>query len=265
MNGPLNQLLEHVLEGEPELGDEVDAVFRRAARLRRRRTQAVLLAGAGTAGLIVALGYLLTATLLESPPATISTGTAGVVGATPAAPSGAPAPAPPTADGVLEVVEPLVKGRALEVVPASQRRGDGWRAYRIADEQGRGRGTVQVAVFDVRRKWCFPVAAEPDACARPDHVGDLEFARYDDVSDADRQVRQTIARRIGGNRALAVMAAGERAAGAQGGKPALTGAQVEQVATDERVLDAFEADENCGDGCPAFATPVRWFPSRNGG
>jgi hypothetical protein len=254
MSGPLNRLLEHVLEGEPEVGDEVDAIFRRAARLRRRRTQAVLLAGVGTAGLIVALGYLLTATLLNSPPATVSTGTADVVAATPPPlPSEAPAPA---RDGVLAVVEPLVKGRQLEIVPASERRGDGWREYGVADAQGRSRGTIQVAVFDVRKKWCFPVAADPDACARTDHAGGMEYVRYDDVSDADRQVRQTIARRIDGRRALAVLAAGEQNAGAQRGKPALTGAQVEQVATDERVLDAFGKAENCDDGCPAFATPV---------
>ncbi|MCO8274763.1 hypothetical protein M1L60_29620 [Actinoplanes sp. TRM 88003] len=253
MSGPLNRLLEHVLEGEPELGDEVDAVFRRAAKLRRRRTQAVLLAGAGTAGLIVALGYLLTATLLDPPPATMTTSTAVVT----TAPSPPPAPAPTVTDRVLEVVEPLIEGRQLTVVPASQRRGDGWREYGIADDQGRARGTVQVAVFDVRKKWCFPVAAEPDACARADHAGDLEFVRYDDVSDPDRQVRQTLARRIDGNRVLAVMAAGETDAGTQRGKPGLTGAQVEQVATDDRVLAAFGKAENCDDGCPAFATPVR--------
>jgi hypothetical protein len=251
MSGPLNRLLEHVLEGEPELGDEVDAVFRRAAKLRRRRTQAVLLAGAGTAGLIVALGYLLTATLLRSPPATISTGPARVVTTAPS-----PAPVPSVSDGVLDVVEPLVDGRQLTVVPASRRTGDGWREYGIADGQGRSRGTVQVAVFDVRRKWCFPVAADPDACARPDHAGDLEFVRYDDVSDPGHQVRQTLARRVGGLRVVAVMAVGERDAGAQRGKPGLTGAQVEQVATDERVLDAFGPDEDCDDGCPGFATPV---------
>ncbi|WP_250036202.1 hypothetical protein [Paractinoplanes maris] len=259
MSAPLNRLLEHVLEGEPPLGDEVDEVFRRAARLRRRRTQAVLLAGAGTAGLIVVLGYALTATLLSSPPATISPGTADpgdVVAATaPPMPSGVPAPAPVT-DGVRTVVEPLLEGRRLRIVPASARRGDGWRQYRIADAQGRSRGTVRVAVFDVRKKWCFPVAADPEACARPDRTGGLEFVRYDDVSDPDRQVRQTVTRRNGEDQVLAVLAAGEVDAGAQRGRPALTGAQVEQVATDERVLDAFDAGEDCDDGCPDFPTPV---------
>ncbi|WP_249997614.1 hypothetical protein [Actinoplanes sp. M2I2] len=264
MSAPLNRLLEHVLEGEPPLGDEVDAVFRRAARLRRRRTQAVLLAGAGTAGLIVVLGYVLTATLLDAPPATISSGPSTPAGVAavppPPVPSGASAPGPapgPASDGVLKVIGPLVKGRELRVEPASQRKGDGWREYGLTDAQGRSRGTVQVAVFDVRRKWCFPVAADPEACARADRASGLEFVRYDDVSDPDRQVRQTLARRLDGDRVLAVQVAGEPGVGARRGKPGLTGAQVEQVATDERVFDAFDVDENCDDGCPAFRTPVK--------
>ncbi|MBL7256312.1 hypothetical protein [Paractinoplanes lichenicola] len=259
MSAPLSQLLEHVLEGEPPVGDEVDAVLRRADKLRRRRTQGILGLGAVTAGIIVALGYVLTSTLLAPRPATLEAvpTTAGIVAVTPPPLlSRAPATAPAASDAVLEVIEPLVEGRELRIVAGSAERGNGWRRYEIADVDGRSRGTVEVAVFDVRKKWCFPVAADPDECARPDRAAGLEFVRYDDVSDADRQVRQTIARRLGDGRTVAVMAAGERDAGAQRGKPGLTGAQVEQVATDERVFDAFGRKEACGKGCPDFSTPV---------
>jgi hypothetical protein len=67
----LGDLFEHVLAGEPALGDEVNAVFRDAERLRRRRTRLLLAAGAATAGAIVLAGYLLTTTLLparDAPP-----------------------------------------------------------------------------------------------------------------------------------------------------------------------------------------------------
>ncbi|GAB2592030.1 hypothetical protein Aab01nite_38190 [Paractinoplanes abujensis] len=264
MSAPLSQLLEHVLEGEPPAGDEVDAVFRRADRLRRRRTQGILGAGAVTAAIIVALGYVLTSTLLAPRPATIkavpATPGLGAV-SPPLVPSQAPVPGPSAPDGVLEVIEPLVEGRELRVVPGSAERGDGWRRYEVAEPDGRSRGTVEVAVFDVRKKWCFPVAADPDECARPDRAAGLEFVRYDDVSDADRQVRQTIAHRLDDGRTVAVMALGKRDAGAQRGKPGLTGAQVEQVATDERVFDAFGRKEDCGKGCPDFNTPVESSPA----
>ncbi|MDY7086382.1 MAG: hypothetical protein SYR96_14880 [Actinomycetota bacterium] len=248
MSAPLSRLLEHVLEGEPPIGDEVDAVFRQADRLRRRRTRAVLALGAATAGLIAVLGYVLTSTLLAPPPAPIEQ------------PSQAPVltaePSPAPADRVRDVIEPLVEGRELRVRPGQPERGDGWRRYEITDSDGRSRGVVQVAAFDVRKKWCFPVAADPGECARPDRAGGLEFVRYDDVDDPDRQVRQTIARRLDDGRTVAVMAAGKQDAGAERGRPALTGAQVEQVATDERVFEAFGPGEDCDKGCPDFETPV---------
>ncbi|HET6481039.1 MAG TPA: hypothetical protein VFG35_13515 [Actinoplanes sp.] len=262
MSAPLNRLLQHVLEGEPPLGDEVDAIFRRADRLRRRRTRTVLGAGAATVGLIAALGYVLTATLLSPPPVTITPPAVSAIAAPSPVLSRTPAPAPALADGVLAVIEPLLEGRKLTIVPGSAERGPGWRQYRVTEGPGRPRGTIVVAVFDVgknldaRKKWCFPVAADLDECARPDRAHGLESVRYDDVSDPDRQVRQTVARRLGDGRVLAVLAVGKRNVGAQRGKPALTGTQVEKVATDERVFDAFRRTEGCDDLCPSLNTPV---------
>ncbi len=261
MSAPLNQLLEHVLEGEPPIGDEVDAVFHRADTLRRRRGRAVLAVGGATAAVIVVLGYVLTTTLLEPAPLTLTPtalpGTAGV--AAPTAPplrSAHPVPVPSIPDRVLDLIEPLVESRQLQIVPVTLQRGNGWRRYQIIDEQGRSRGTIGVAVYDVREKWCFPVAADDEACARPDRADGLEFVRYDDMSDPDRQVRQTIARRLDDDRTVTVVAAGERGKGAQRGKPGLTGAQVEQVATDEDLFAAFGKKEDCRNGCPDFPTPV---------
>ncbi|MGK5684821.1 hypothetical protein [Actinoplanes sp. URMC 104] len=259
MSAPLSRLLEQVIDGEPPLGDEVDAVFRRAAKLRRRRTQAVLAAGAATAAVIVVLGYVLTSNLLAPRPTTM-TSLPAATGPAPSAPATLPSaaakPAPTAADAVLEVVAPLLEGRELRVAPGGAERGNGWREYAVADEQGRSRGTIRVGAFDVREDWCFPVRADAEACARPDRSAGLEWVRYDDVEDPDRQVRQTIARRLDDGRTVAVMAAGQRDAGAERGKPALTGAQVEQVATDERVFDAFRGDEDCRKKCPSFRTPV---------
>ena len=57
------------------------------------------------------------------------------------------------------------------------------------------------------------------------------------------------------------MATGERAPTTPAaGEPALTGAQIEQVATDRRLFDAFGQDEDCfgpsAGACPAFKVPV---------
>ncbi|MEV4350667.1 hypothetical protein AB0J83_39925 [Actinoplanes sp. NPDC049596] len=245
--GPLRELLEHVLEGEPSVGEEVDAVFRRADRLRRRRTQLLLGSGLLGAAAIVAAGYLLTTTLLPGRPAVTVTPVVSI----PA--SVAPAPAVTvTSDAVRDLVEPLIEGRGLDV--KSVERGDGWRRYHVVDGD-QPRGAVDVAVYDKSDDYCFPVKADKKACARVDQAGGLEFVRYDDVADENWQVRQTIARRASDGRTVAVMATGKRDVGAEKGKPALTGAQVEQVATDDRVFDAF-GPETCEQGCPPFRTPV---------
>ncbi|XVV14339.1 hypothetical protein ACQP2X_08340 [Actinoplanes sp. CA-131856] len=244
--GPLRELLEHVLEGEPSVGEEVDAVFRRADRLRRRRTQLLLGSGLLAAAGVVAAGYLITTTLLPGAPTAVAP-------AVSAPATVRPAPAVSEAsDGVREMVEPLIAGRGLGI--KSVERGDGWRRYHVVDGD-EPRGAIDVAVYDKPDDYCFPVKADKKACARVDKAGGLEFVRYDDDSDADWQVRQTIARRPGDGRTMAVMATGKRDVGAERGKPGLTGAQVEQVATDERVFDAFGA-ETCEKGCPPFRTPV---------
>ncbi|GAA0476764.1 hypothetical protein Ade02nite_43310 [Paractinoplanes deccanensis] len=246
--GQLRELLEHVVEGEPSIAGEVDAVFRRADRLRRRRARLLLGSGVLAAGAVVAAGYLLTTTLLPGAPVAEPV---PVVVSTPATVEPAPVA---SADPVRQVIEPLIEGRGLEITPRSPERGEGWRRYEVRDEDG-PRGTVEVAAFDKPGDYCFPVKADDKACARVDKAGGLEFVRYDDDSDKDWQVRETIARRVSDGRTVAVMATGERDVGAERGKPGLTGAQVEQVATDERVLDAF-GDEECGEGCPALRTPV---------
>ncbi|MEU8817904.1 hypothetical protein [Actinoplanes sp. NPDC048796] len=245
-SGPLRELLEHVLEGEPSVGDEVDAVFRRADRLRRRRTQLLLGSGLLGAVAIVAAGYLLTTTLLPGAPSAVAP-----VVSVPATVRPAPAVSE-ASDGVREMVEPLIVGRGLGI--KSVERGDGWRRYHVV-EGDEPRGAIDVAVYHEPDGYCFPVKADKKACARVDKAGDLEFVRYDDVSDEDWQVRQTIARRPADGRTIAVMATGKRDVGAARGKPGLTGAQVEQVATDDRVFDAFGA-ETCRKGCPSFRTPV---------
>jgi hypothetical protein len=249
--GPLRELLEHVLEGEPSIGDEVDAVFRRADRLRRRRTQGLLAAGLGGAAMVVAVGYVLTTMLIPATPE-LRPAPAPLPASTPATVKPGPSVA---ADPVLDVIAPLVLSRSLRIVPNSAERGDGWRRYAVADGD-QPRGTVQVAVYDKPGEYCFPVRADREACARAERADGLEFVRYDDESDQDRQVHQTIARRLSDGRTIAVMAAGERDAGAAKGRPALSGAQVEKVATDERVFGAFAGGSACGKGCPSFRTSV---------
>ena len=261
MGGQLRELLEHVLEGEPPIGDEVDAVFRDADRLRRRRFRTLLGAGLATVVLVAATGYLLTDVLLpRSATLPVATGAPPAAPVTSAAvPGEAPAPAPSaTVDPAREVLEPLLEGRNLRVDADAVERGEGWRRYPIIAADGSPRGSVKVAVYDVPDELCFPVRADPAACARPDRADGFASVRYDDVSDENRQVRQTIARRLADGRTVNVLAAGERDAGAQRGKPPLTGAQAEEMATADRLYAAFGPRERCNDSdtCPDFRVEV---------
>ncbi|NMO52965.1 hypothetical protein HH310_17415 [Actinoplanes sp. TBRC 11911] len=251
MNVRLSELLEPVLAGEPPLADEVDAVFRRADRLHRRRTRMLLASGAVAVAAVVAAGFVLTSALL--PRREPADRVAPSMAAPPIITASAPTPSPsPTRDSVRAVVGPAVGERGMHVLAGEL--GDGWREYPVRDADGIRRGIVRVAIYRVEGDLCFPVLAAPSRCARAERTSSgIDYVRYDDEHDPDRQVHQTIAHRDG--RALAVMAAGERDIGAKRGKPALTGKQVERVATDERLFDAFAA-EHCGDGCPDFAVPV---------
>ncbi|MGX6601839.1 hypothetical protein ACWKSP_06855 [Micromonosporaceae bacterium Da 78-11] len=253
MSVPLGDLLEHVLDGEPALGDDVDSVFRRADGLRRRRTRSLLAAGAGIVAVIVAGGYLLTTTLM---PATVA----------PTAATAPPAVVPVTlagavADPVLAVIAPVVDGKRMRIVPRPPERGAGWRQYSVLDEDGDPRGTVVAAVYTAPAGLCFPVLADDEVCARAERADDVEYVRYDSGADVDWQTNQTIARRRSDGRTVAVMATGERdTEDAAKGRPALTGAQVERIATDVRLAAAFGPDERCNGpeagACPVFKVPV---------
>ncbi|GAA0537222.1 hypothetical protein GCM10010172_18240 [Paractinoplanes ferrugineus] len=256
MTMPLTRLLEHVLAGEPDLGDEIDAVFRDADRIRRRRTRVLIAAGAGVVATLAVTGLVLTTTLLPSRPA-------GDQVARQAAPAGSAVPVPSNvADPVLAVLAPAVDDRKMHIYPRPPERGNGWRQYSVTDSAGRARGTVEIAVYDVAGDMCFPVLAHPNKCARTEWApAGVEYVRYDDEHDPDWQVNQTIARRITDGRTLAVMATGERGADKPAaGEPGLTGAQIEKIATDQRLFDAFDPAERCSGpssgACPAFRMPV---------
>jgi hypothetical protein len=259
MTRPLSQLLERVLEGEPAPGDEIDEVFRRADRLYRRRIQAVVAAGIAVIAVIAAAGYALTSTLMP-------TGHPATPAVAPyAATTAGSAPSPsrsPVADPVLGLLAPVAGGRKERVHPRPPARGNGWRQYSVTGQDGAPRGTVAVAVYATGKTLCFPVPAAPRRCAKVEWApAGVEYVRYDEQNERDWQVRQTIARRISDGRTIALMAAGERGAGnAAAGKPGLTGAQVERLATDRRLFDAFGKDEDCfgpsSGACPAFKVPV---------
>ncbi|WP_433302245.1 hypothetical protein ACQP2F_08495 [Actinoplanes sp. CA-030573] len=253
MTVQLTSLLEHVLDGEPEAGDAVDEIFRRADRLRRRRTRALLAAGLAAVVVIVVAGWLLTTTLMPAagPDVKTTPATAGAVTAPPA-----------VADRVLALLAPVAAEKKMDLAPRPPERGDGWRQYSVTDRDGKPRGTLEVAVYAVRDDLCFPVTAAPGSCAKTEWApAGIEYVRYDDDQDPGWQVHETIARRISDGRTVVVMATGERDAGRPSdGKPGLTGAQVEKVATDKRLFDAFGPDEKCpgpaADACPVFKVPV---------
>ena len=190
MSLQLSRLLESVLANAPadtELGDQVDAVFREADRLRRRRTRALILSGVAVAAGIAAAGYLLTTTFL---PATVGTAPEAAKQSVAAVPS-------TVADPVLTVVAPLVDGKRMHIYPRPPERGNGWRQYSVVDRDGKPRGMVEVAVYASPEGLCFPVLAAPGRCAHTEWAPrGIEYVRYDDDQDLDWQVHQTIARRM---------------------------------------------------------------------
>ncbi len=250
MTAALGEMLEHVLAGEPALADEVNAVFRRADELRRRRTRLLLAAGAMITGTIVLAGYLLTTTLLPARGVTRALGTAD-------RPAAVPVPST-ISDPVLAVLAPVVDAGHVQIVPRPPQRGFGWRQYSVLTADGAPRGTVEVAVYGRPDGLCFPRPDGHDGCASADRVGGVDYLRYDDA-DPDWQVNETIARQVGSGRTVALMASGERADVADG-RPALSGSQIERLATGAGLLAAFGAREQC-DGpsagaCPVFKVPV---------
>jgi hypothetical protein len=243
----LGDLLAGVLVGEPPIGDGVQDVYRRADVVRRRRLRRVVAGGAAAAMVVAAVGYALTAAVI---PATQRPSTAPAAGPT------------PVVDPLLGAIVSDVGPRGLRALPREPARGEGWRQYAVVDQKsGRPRGLIEVSVYAAPDGLCFPVRADPDACARPLRAGgDLEYARYSDDRDPDWQVHQAIARRRSDGRVIAVMATGERGTGDAGaGRPPLTAAQTADLAVDVRVLSAFDPSERCNGpdpACPVLKVPV---------
>jgi hypothetical protein len=235
-------LLAQVFDGEPAVGGGVEAVFRRAEAIRRRRLRHVLLAGVAAVLAVATVGYVLTSAVLPTTPKR--------------APGGAAAPSP-VRDPVREVLTAVTADQDLRVAPRTPARGEGWRQFTVLSrDSGRARGLVQISVYAAPAGLCFPVRGDPDGCARPDRSGNVEHVRYTDDSDADWQVTQAIARRVPDGRVVVVMATGERGTGdAEAGRPPLTGPEVTRVALNPRVMDAFQANESCngsGPACPVL-------------
>jgi hypothetical protein len=254
VTAPLAEMLERVLDGEPQPADEVDAVFRRADELRRRRTRLLLAAGALIVGTIVLAGYLLTTTLLPARGAPR-------VRPTVTRPSAVPVPST-ISDPVLAVFAPVVDAGHLRIVPRPPQRGYGWRVYSVLTADGQARGTIEVAIYGRPHGLCFPRRNGQAGCAQAEHTaGGLDYVRYNDGADPDWQVNETIVRRRADGRTVALMASGERdAADPAGGRPALSGSQIEQLATGSGLFAAFGGRERCdgppADACPVFQVPV---------
>lgn len=242
----LGDLLEQALRTEPPVSDGVAAVYRRAEAIRRRRAgTAVAVAVAGVV-LVAALGYALTTMILPAPVQRSAAATAR--------PAARPDPALLAVRGAV--------ADTLRVVPREPVRGEGWRQYTVLNRKsGRPRGMVEIAVYTAPDGLCFPVLADPGACARPDRAGnDVEYVRYAQDSDVDWQVHETIARRRSDGRVVAVMATGERGTGdAMAGRPPLSPAQTATLAADPELMAAFGPGESCtgpDPACPVLRVAV---------
>lgn len=250
-------LLAGVLLGEPPVGDGVAAVYRRAAKLRRRRVRRVVAAGLVSAAVVAAFGYALATAVIPTPQLRKQAAT----------PVAGPAP---MVDPLLVALEPVLRDNGLRAVRREPSAGEGWRQYAVADARsGRPRGLIEVAAYLAPDGLCFPVLRDREACARPMGVGAVEYVRYSEDRDVDWQVQEAIARRLSDGRVVAVMATGERGTGRRAdGRPPLTAAQVARVAVDVRVMAAFDPDEQCTGpdaACPVLKVPVPVTARRGGG
>lgn len=246
----LGETLKQAFHGEPPVADGIEAVYRRAEIIHRRRLRTVISSGVAAVLLVIALGYGLTTAIL---PGSASRGVASPTAGSP--------PTPP-ADPVLAAVRTVI-AKDLRVVPREPVRGDGWRQYTVLSrESGHPRGLIEVSAYAAPDGICFPVLADDDACARPDRAGDdVEYVRYADDRDVEWQVNEAIARRSSDGRVVAVQATGERGTtDAEQGRPPLTGPQTARLAADPRLLSAFGAEERCNGpnpACPLLSVPVR--------
>ncbi|HEU4346503.1 MAG TPA: hypothetical protein VFR35_01820, partial [Actinoplanes sp.] len=240
-------LLEQVFHDEPPAEGGIEAVFRRAEAIRRRRLRTVIAAGISAVILVAAVGYALATAIVPGPARS---------GA--AAPAAAPAR---HADPALLAVRTAVEGD-LRVVPREPVRGDGWRQYTVLDrDSGRPRGLIEVSVYAAPDGLCFPVLADRAACARPEPAGDgVVYVRYAQDRDVDWQVTQAIARRLSDGRVVAVMATGRRGTGdAKAGRPPLTASRAATLASSPGLMAAFGDDERCNGpdpACPLLKVPV---------
>jgi hypothetical protein len=244
----LDEQLGRAFDDEPPVGDAIEAVFVRAERLRQRRIRRLLLTGLTAVVLVAAAGYGLTSVLLPS---------AASPAVAPAAPP-ATAGAPVTADDLAPVLAAI---SGLDVQPRDPAAGPGWRHYSAFDAAGHARGLIEISVYWQSGGVCLPVLGDPNACALPQHVTGLEYARYTWDTDVNWQINEVIARRLTDGRTIAVQATGRRNSDdAESGRPPLTGRQAADVATDPRVLAAFGPAESCNDPavtCPDLRAKVR--------
>ena len=235
-----------VFAGEPSIGHGVALVYRRADRRHRRRLQVVLAIGAVAAALVAALGLALATAVVPDSARRVT--------------AGLPVPAPGV-DPALTILR-TAAGQDLRVQPREPSRGEGWRQYAVLTRAtGKSRGLIEVSVYTAPDGICFPVLADPKACARPARAGaDVEYVRYGSARDVDWQVYQAMARRLSDGRVLTVLATGERGTGdAVAGRPPLTPLQTVTLASNPALFSAFGPGETC-DGpepaCPLLIAPV---------